>query len=87
MIFCRYSPMMPQQPFMSFSVEGIHVGSDHMCNEKFCTIHLDNLSGETTGNYRCEVSGDAPEFKLVHETSNMTVVGKCDDKSCDEFFN
>jgi hypothetical protein len=75
----RYSPLMPgQQKDMLFPVEGIHVGADHMCNEEFCTIHLDNLSGETTGAFRCEVSGDAPEFKLTHETSNMTVVGECD---------
>ncbi|XP_070502821.1 uncharacterized protein [Chironomus tepperi] len=73
--FYRYSPLMPaQQQYMLFSVDGIHVASDHMCNEKFCTIHLDNLSGDTSGAYRCEVSGDAPEFKLTHETSNMTVV-------------
>ena len=68
--------MPAQQQYMLFSVDGIHVASDHMCNEKFCTIHLDNLSGDTSGAYRCEVSGDAPEFKLTHETSNMTVVGK-----------
>jgi hypothetical protein len=34
------------------------------------------LSNDSSGAYRCELSGDAPEFKLVHETSNMTVVGK-----------
>lgn len=61
---------------MIFSVEGVHVSADHLCSEKFCTIHLDNLSNDSSGAYRCEVSGDAPEFKLVHETSNMTVVGK-----------
>jgi hypothetical protein len=61
---------------MIFSVEGVHVSSDHVCNEKFCTIHLDNLSNDSSGAYRCEVSGDAPEFKLVHETSNMTVAGE-----------
>ncbi|KAG5671332.1 hypothetical protein PVAND_001535 [Polypedilum vanderplanki] len=73
--FYRYSPMMPaQSQYMLFSVDGIHVSADHLCNEKSCTIHLDNLSGETTGAFRCEVSGDAPEFKLSHETSNMTVV-------------
>lgn len=67
--------MPSQQQFMIFMVDGIHVGTEHACDEKFCTIHLDNLSGDTTGAYRCEVSGDAPEFKLSHETSNMTVVG------------
>lgn len=67
---------MPTQQNMIFTVEGVHVSSDHMCNEKLCTIHLDNLSNDSSGAYRCEVSGDAPEFKLVHETSNMTIAGK-----------
>lgn len=73
---CRYAPMMPTKQNMIFTVEGIHVSSDHVCNEKFCTIHLDNLSNETSGAYRCEVSGDAPDFQLTHETNNMTVAGK-----------
>jgi hypothetical protein len=67
---------MPSKQNMIFAVEGVHVSSDHVCNEKFCTIHLDNLSNDSTGAYRCEVSGDAPDFKLSHETSNMTVVGE-----------
>ncbi|CRK89280.1 CLUMA_CG003039, isoform A [Clunio marinus] len=72
--FYRYSPLMSTKQNMIFNVEGVHVSSDHVCNDKFCTIHLDNLSNDTSGAYRCEVSGDAPEFKLSHETSNMTVV-------------
>lgn len=72
----RYAPLMPTTQNMIFTVEGIHVNSDHVCNDKFCTIHLDNLSKDSTGAYRCEVSGDAPEFKLSLETSNMTVVGE-----------
>jgi hypothetical protein len=68
--------MPPHQQFMIFSVDGIHVGSDHICSNAMCTIHLDNLSGDSSGAYRCEVSGDAPDFKLVHETSNMTIVGE-----------
>lgn len=67
---------MPTKQNMIFNVEGVHVSSDHVCNEKSCTIHLDNLSNDSSGAYRCEVSGDAPEFKLSHETGNMTVAGK-----------
>lgn len=59
-----------------FKDEGIQVGSDYVCNDKFCRIQLDNLSSETSGAYRCEVSGDAPDFKLSHQTANMTVVGE-----------
>lgn len=68
--------MMPTKQNMIFTVEGVHVNSEHVCNDKFCAIHLDNLSNDSSGAYRCEVSGDAPEFKLSHETSNMTVAGK-----------
>lgn len=67
---------MPTKQNMIFNVEGVHVSSDHVCNDKFCTIHLDNLNNDSSGAYRCEVSGDAPEFKLSHETSNMTVAGE-----------
>lgn len=57
-----------------FTVEGVHVSSDYFCNNKSCTIHLDNLHHDTSGYYRCEVSGDAPEFKLAHDGNNMTIV-------------
>lgn len=57
-------------------MDGVHVGSDYFCNNKTCTIHLDNLSRETSGHYRCEVSGDAPEFKLAHDGNNLTIVGE-----------
>ena len=73
----RYSPLMPNNERQRiFSVDGVHVGSDYFCNNKTCTIHLDNLSSETSGYYRCEVSGDAPEFKLAHDGNNMTIVGE-----------
>jgi len=67
---------MPSKQNMIFNVDGVHVNSDHVCNDKFCTIHLDNLSNNSTGSYRCEISGDAPAFLLSHETSNMTVAGE-----------
>lgn len=63
-----------------FKDDGIQVGSDYVCNDKFCRIQLDNLSSETSGAYRCEVSGDAPDFKLSHQTANMTVVGESNDE-------
>lgn len=59
-----------------FNVDGVQLSPDHVCNDKFCTIHLENLSKRTSGEYRCEVSGDAPEFKIVHETANMTIAGE-----------
>lgn len=73
----RYSPLMPNNERQKiFTVDGVHVGNDFFCNNKTCTIHLDNLSRDTTGFYRCEVSGDAPEFKLAHDGNNLTIVGE-----------
>lgn len=44
------------------------------CNAHVCAIQLRDLrSPQSNGAYRCEISGDAPEFKLVHSTGNMTV--------------
>lgn len=62
---------------MKFPVNGIHIASDqpNLCNRKVCSIYLDNLNTNTSGSYRCEISGDAPEFKLVHETGNMSIAG------------
>lgn len=47
--------MPSQQQNMVFQVDGVHVTSDYVCNDKFCRIQLDNLSSETSGAYRCEV--------------------------------
>jgi hypothetical protein len=68
--------MPPKEQHSFFEVAGIKVGSDFFCNDKMCKVQLDNLSSETSGAYRCEVSGDAPDFKLSHLTGNMTVVGE-----------
>lgn len=72
----RYAPLMPTKQNMLFSVEGVEVMPNYMCNNMFCTVHLKNLSSASSGAYRCEISGDAPEFKLSHETSNLTAAGK-----------
>uniref|UniRef100_A0A6P4FP86 Uncharacterized protein LOC108053420 n=1 Tax=Drosophila rhopaloa TaxID=1041015 RepID=A0A6P4FP86_DRORH len=47
-------------------------GSPH-CNQFICNVELEKLSAHSSGQYRCEVSGDAPEFKLIDQTANMTV--------------
>jgi hypothetical protein len=79
LFFCalsfRYAPLMPKQ-IMKFDVDGVQLSPDYVCNKQFCTIHLENLSRKTSGSYRCEISGDWPEFKLSHEESNLTVAGK-----------
>ena len=62
----------------TFPVEGVHLNPDtsHKCNKEICSVVLDNLNRRSTGSYRCEISGDAPEFHIVHETANMTVAGE-----------
>lgn len=72
----RYAPFLPQKNLI-FPVDGIHVTKEFNCDHERCSVNLDNLSMESTGSYRCEVSGDAPEFRIVHDTSNMTVIGEC----------
>ena len=63
--------------FMKFPVDGIAIPNDkYFCNEMICNIDLGQLTQKSSGSYRCEVSGDAPEFKLTTRTSNMTVAGK-----------
>ncbi|KAM7360717.1 beaten path Vc [Cochliomyia hominivorax] len=71
--FFRYSPLTPPTTNW-FPVRGVTIaeGSSH-CNQFICNVELKNLNVHSSGSYRCEVSGDAPEFKLVDETANMTV--------------
>jgi hypothetical protein len=39
-------------------------------------VTLINLQFNTSGNYKCEVSTEAPNFETVAQNSNMTVMGK-----------
>ncbi|KAH8268034.1 hypothetical protein KR018_007063 [Drosophila ironensis] len=71
--FFRYSPLTPPTTNW-FPVEGVAIadGSPH-CNQFICNVELEKLNASSSGQYRCEVSGDAPEFKLIDQTANMTV--------------
>ncbi|XP_058982812.1 uncharacterized protein LOC101896291 [Musca domestica] len=71
--FFRYSPLTPPTRNW-FPVKGVSIaaGSSH-CNQFICEVELEKLSPQSSGSYRCEVSGDSPEFKLIGESSNMTV--------------
>lgn len=74
----RYAPLMVPA-FINFAVPGISLipNQTYACDRYTCTISLDKLESRTTGTYRCEVSGDAPEFKLDSQTANLTVAGEC----------
>lgn len=39
-------------------------------------VTLFPLTRMSTGNYKCEVSTDAPNFPTIVEDANMTVIGK-----------
>ncbi|XP_037912968.1 uncharacterized protein LOC119652741 isoform X2 [Hermetia illucens] len=71
--FFRYSPMA-EPSIITFNVPGISISNrNQFCNKGSCRIELERLSPKSSGQYRCEVSGDAPEFKLISQTANMTV--------------
>ncbi|XP_030370382.1 uncharacterized protein LOC115621001 [Scaptodrosophila lebanonensis] len=73
MEFFRYSPLM-QPVYMKFPVEGVQLIDDgNECNESSCRVELNLLGIKSTGVYRCEVSGDAPHFKLTERAANMSV--------------
>ena len=40
-------------------------------------VVLDNVDFTTTGQYRCEVSGDAPMFQTASTEGILYVVGEC----------
>ncbi|EDW14403.1 uncharacterized protein LOC6572836 isoform X2 [Drosophila mojavensis] len=71
--FFRYSPLM-RPVYMTFPVAGIQVlDGKYFCNESTCRVDLSLLGAKSTGTYMCEVSGDAPHFKLAAKEDNMTV--------------
>lgn len=62
---------------MNFTVEGIKLADQIFnCDSTQCSVKLEQLQPQTSGVYRCEISGDAPHFNLVSGTSNMSVAGK-----------
>lgn len=72
--FFRY---MPQQspPTLTFPVAGVSViPNASECDITRCKVNLHNLSSRySSGAYRCEISSEAPAFRLAAETRNITV--------------
>ncbi|XP_055850744.1 uncharacterized protein LOC129915283 [Episyrphus balteatus] len=71
--FFRYSPLTPPTT-NRFPVQGVTIADgSYVCNQFICNVELEKLNLFSSGAYRCEVSGDAPEFKLIDKTANMSV--------------
>ncbi|KAK9879432.1 hypothetical protein WA026_006501 [Henosepilachna vigintioctopunctata] len=75
--FFRYSPAGNQR-LLQFQVMGVHVDvSRTQCSMTSCNLLLNELSKTfSSGAYRCEVSTEAPAFRLASQTHNITVAGK-----------
>lgn len=70
---------MMEQKVMTFPVDGVTVlrkSPPYDCKLFMCSIQLQKLNIKSSGSYRCEISGDAPEFKLAHGVGNMSVAGE-----------
>ncbi|KAJ8948902.1 hypothetical protein NQ318_020488 [Aromia moschata] len=74
-IICeRYMPR--QKPnVMLFPVAGVHLASHGTnCSHNYCKVRLQKLTRDHSGGaYRCEISSEAPAFRLASETHNVTV--------------
>ncbi|KAF5304562.1 hypothetical protein FQA39_LY09613 [Lamprigera yunnana] len=72
--FFRYMPH--QQPHvMSFPVSGVYlVPFSTDCGRQHCKLQLTKLNRHhSSGAYRCEISSEAPTFRLAAETHNVAV--------------
>jgi len=45
-----------------------------MANSNESMVSIDNVQPANAGTYRCEVSGEAPEFKSDYREANMSVI-------------
>ncbi|XP_058443088.1 uncharacterized protein LOC131425313 [Malaya genurostris] len=70
--FYRYAPMLNPKT-KTFPVEGVVIAHENLCNQYLCQIRLTSLERRSSGDYRCEISGDAPKFALANGSRNMTV--------------
>lgn len=70
--------MPHQEPHIkTFPVAGVHLVTEATnCRPNRCQVRLTKLGREhSSGAYRCEVSSEAPAFRLAAETHNVTVAG------------
>lgn len=77
--FFRYIPL--GEKMVKYPVTGVHVDSaKSTCNTNSCDLLLKNVKRpQSSGAYRCEVSSEAPAFRLASETHNVTVAALPDE--------
>ncbi|XP_053657706.1 uncharacterized protein LOC128706789 [Anopheles marshallii] len=68
--FYRYVPSA-SQPIKSYKIEGIRVDPNHSDGTK---VLLRGLTLKSSGNYRCEISAEAPSFDSVQGEGRMDVI-------------
>lgn len=75
---------MPPRQMSVFPVEGVRVDEESTtCGRSMCRVHLKDLTRlHSSGAYRCEVSSEAPTFRLAAESHNVTVVGEISNWKC-----
>ncbi|XP_060533854.1 uncharacterized protein LOC132706512 isoform X2 [Cylas formicarius] len=72
--FFRYSPGYGNK-YSLFPIPGVHVDkTKSACDRHRCDLTLTNLTRpESAGAYRCEISSEAPSFRLASQTRNISV--------------
>lgn len=75
--FYRYAPSGPTN-YVQYPVPGVTVDTNRShCTRDTCELWLVALQRPySSGAYRCEVSSEAPAFRLASQTYNITVAGK-----------
>lgn len=69
--FFRYMPSDTTMTFRPFPVQGIQLDLSH-CTANL--VFLKDLTLNSSGTYKCEVSAEAPSFQTLRTTSDMQVL-------------
>lgn len=74
---CRFIPGQDPNK-IAFPTNGVQLESlGTNCTYGHCRLKLRNLTRHySSGAYKCEISSEAPAFRLASETHNVTVAGK-----------
>lgn len=65
---------LPNGDTMDYPVEGIHLYIDGTPRTGSCPLTLIGLSSRTTGEYKCEVTGEAPSFVSAAKSTRFRMM-------------